>query len=176
MSLEVKISARTIGVIIAIGFLLATAITVYAYNPSNTPTANPAVFGHSVNEISGIPNCGTNFLSYDANGFYCKRAEYAMAWRNKTGSPASVAIHPLVGSATAFKIPQGLTGQRGLVCNEADGWELTGCWVAGTNTDGVMDNDANGINRAEGNGCASNDFDQMKSAKLYVNCMRFVRV
>jgi hypothetical protein len=71
VTIQINFSNRWLYTFIVLGILAIIGVGVYAYNPTNTPPANPSVMGHSVNEIdftggftvpSGNIKIGTNII------------------------------------------------------------------------------------------------------------------
>jgi hypothetical protein len=60
MKFEVTIDKKYAFTIMGLLAVIAGLFVVYAFNPGNSPAADPAVFGHSANEIAGLNEVAVN--------------------------------------------------------------------------------------------------------------------
>lgn len=68
MKIEVTLEKKYFFVALGVAFVLFGIILVMAYNPSNSPVANPSVFGHSANEIEGLTSQSLSCVTVENSG------------------------------------------------------------------------------------------------------------
>jgi len=102
IKLEINMTNKWLYSLIAVGVLLALGVGVYAYNSGGSPS----VFGHSADEISGLPNFTSmdyvieNWNSPDGTSWYRK---YKSGWIEQGGISS-----PLVDGYIVVNLPHEL--------------------------------------------------------------------
>ncbi|MEI6849744.1 MAG: hypothetical protein WCK29_01770 [archaeon] len=116
MKIEANITKTKLFFLIASLFVITGAIFAFAYNSS---PANPAVFGHSINEIDGFPNCTSQqALTHNSSGWSCISTQppvdngYSSAWTSVQAGGDFTFEHDLgttdlVGYIYASSVPTG---------------------------------------------------------------------